>query len=181
MADTVAVMNAGIIEQMGPPAELYHNPSTTFVANFLGKSNLVDGRVRSRDGDTVVVDVQGVQVRLPASRAAHVSGDRVSVGVRPEKVSLDEPPTGDTNRLPGGRISDVSFTGVSTEYLVAMPWGQELTVFEQNVGAGPVRHTGDEVDLHWRAEHTCCLDAAQDPEAGAGFGHGAEQTAERRA
>ena len=53
MADTIAVMNAGVIEQMGAPAELYDNPQTTFVANFLGQSNLIEGTVRGRDGDFV--------------------------------------------------------------------------------------------------------------------------------
>src|SRR4051794_7235125 len=59
MADTIAVMNAGVIEQMGAPAELYDNPQTTFVANFLGQSNLIQGAVRGRDGDVVKVDMQG--------------------------------------------------------------------------------------------------------------------------
>ena len=59
MADTIAVMNAGVIEQMGAPAELYDNPQTTFVANFLGQSNLIEGTVRGREGDVVKVDMQG--------------------------------------------------------------------------------------------------------------------------
>ena len=50
MADTVAVMNAGIIEQMGAPTELYENPRSTFVANFLGQSNLIEGNIKSRVG-----------------------------------------------------------------------------------------------------------------------------------
>src|SRR4249919_2347828 len=60
MADTVAVMNQGVIEQMGAPAELYENPRTTFVANFLGQSNLIDGAVRSRAADLVTVDMHGI-------------------------------------------------------------------------------------------------------------------------
>ena len=53
MADTVAVMNAGVIEQMGAPEELYENPRTTFVANFLGQSNLIEGKITGRAGDLV--------------------------------------------------------------------------------------------------------------------------------
>lgn len=172
MADTVAVMNAGVIEQLGPPAQLYDNPATTFVANFLGQSNLVGGHVRARTGDVVTVDVEGTQVHVPAARA-HATGGRAWIGVRPEKVSLDAPDetAPAANRLTGGRISDVSFTGVSTQYLVRMPWGQELTVFEQNTGARALRHTGDQVDLHWRPEHTFCLEAGRD--AGAGTEDGA--------
>ena len=50
MADTIAVMNRGVIEQMGAPSELYENPKTTFVANFLGQSNLIEGTVQKRAG-----------------------------------------------------------------------------------------------------------------------------------
>jgi spermidine/putrescine transport system ATP-binding protein len=71
------------------------------------------------------------------------------------------------NVLPGGTVTDVSFIGVSTQYLVQMPWGQELAVFEQNTGTHGVFKPGDPVDLHWRPEHTFLLDASQDATAGA--------------
>ena len=89
MADTVAVMNAGRIEQMGPPAELYDLPRTAFVANFLGQSNLVRGTVTSDDGDVVTVTTQAGQVVVPAARATARTGD-VVMGVRPEKVRLEQ-------------------------------------------------------------------------------------------
>ncbi|HET9423593.1 MAG TPA: ABC transporter ATP-binding protein, partial [Nocardioides sp.] len=89
MADTVAVMNKGIIEQLGAPTELYENPRSTFVANFLGQSNLIEGRVKSRAGDLVTVDMHGVDVRVPTDRA-HVEGDAGWIGIRPEKVLIGE-------------------------------------------------------------------------------------------
>ena len=64
MADTVAVMNGGLIEQMGAPDELYENPRTTFVANFLGQSNLIEGRIKSRAGDVITVDMHGTDVSV---------------------------------------------------------------------------------------------------------------------
>ncbi|MDZ5619658.1 ABC transporter ATP-binding protein [Nocardioides bizhenqiangii] len=167
MADTVAVMNHGRIEQMGAPEELYDLPRTTFVANFLGRSNLVPGSVTRTSGGNVEVQVDGASVTAPAERA--VSGEgKVWVGVRPEKVQLRAPDeTGAAaNHLRGGVVSDVSFVGVSTEYLVRMPWGQELTVFEQNHTSSRRLRTGDEVDLSWAPEHTFLLDAAQDATAG---------------
>ena len=168
MADTIAVMNHGVIEQMGAPAELYDSPATTFVSNFLGQSNLVKAEVVGRDGEDVVVDVHGSKVGAPRSRARRTEGT-VWVGVRPEKVFLaregSESADG-SNRLVGGTVSDVSFIGVSTQYLVRMPWGQELTVFEQNSGAREGFRVGDEVDLHWTPAHTFLLDADQDAHAG---------------
>lgn len=171
MADTIAVMNAGRIEQMGAPAELYENPRTTFVANFLGQSNLVEGTVVGREGDDVKVDMQGTTVTIPGSRA-HVdgtSGQRGWVGIRPEKVLVaDEGEVIDApgNSIPGGVVSDVSFVGVSTQYLVRMPWGQELMVFEQNTGRRRLFRVGERVDVSWRPEYAFLLDHSQDRGAG---------------
>jgi spermidine/putrescine transport system ATP-binding protein len=168
MADTIAVMNHGIIEQMGDPATLYENPRTTFVANFLGQSNLVMTDIVGRTGDSVVVDCEGQKVEVEPSRS-HAEGGRGWLGVRPEKISATPAGTeqhGGSNVLTGGTVSDVSFIGVSTQYLVAMPWGQELMVFEQNTGRQTPLHNGDAVDLAWSPDHAFLLDAEQDAHAG---------------
>ncbi len=169
MADTVAVMNGGLIEQMGAPAELYENPRSTFVANFLGQSNLIEGTIKSRAGDLVTVDMHGIDVSVPADRA-HAPGDKGWIGIRPEKVlvgavgeALDAP----GNTIPGGVVTDVSFFGVSTQYLVRMPWGQELQVFSQNTGRNRLFETNEQVELSWRPEYAFLLDASQDASAGA--------------
>lgn len=174
MADTVAVMNRGEIEQMGSPADLYENPRSTFVANFLGQSNLIAGRVVSRSADIVSVDMHGISVSIPASRC-HTDGTDGWVGIRPEKVligpagaQLDAP----GNTIPGGVITDVSFVGVSTQYLVRMPWGQELQVFAQNTGRDPIHRHGTAVELSWRPEYAFLLDHSQDVAAGADRGAG---------
>lgn len=162
MADTVAVMNRGRIEQLGPPTELYSAPRTVFVANFLGQSNLVAGRREGGGGRGLVpVACHGQTVLLPADRCT-APGDSMLVGVRPEKVQLvprgAAPPEG-ANRLFGGEVRDASFTGVSTQYLVRMPWGQDLTVFVQNVGGGLPLPAGTPVVLGWHPEHTFGLPA----------------------
>jgi spermidine/putrescine transport system ATP-binding protein len=168
MADTIAVMNAGVIEQLGTPAELYDLPATTFVANFLGQSNLIGGRISGRSGDDLQVDLHGSLHTVPADRARATDGE-VWVGIRPEKVFLA--PAGAEavnggNTLRGGVVSDVSYVGVSTQYLVRMPWNQELTVFEQNTGARQTLTVGGAVDLYWQPSHTFVLDAGQDALAG---------------
>ncbi len=169
MADTVAVMNAGVIEQLGAPSELYENPQSTFVANFLGQSNLIEGTVTSRAADIVSVDMHGIPVSIPAGRS-HADGEKGWVGIRPEKVMVGAP--GEVldapgNTIPGGVVTDVSFFGVSTTYLVRMPWGQELTVFAQNTGRHRLFRTGEQVELSWRPEYAFLLDHAQDASAGA--------------
>jgi spermidine/putrescine transport system ATP-binding protein len=169
MADTIAVMNRGVIEQMGPPAELYENPRTTFVANFLGQSNLIAGEIVDSSGDAFVIDLHGTRLAAGRERAACDSG-KVWLGVRPEKVHMSAAGDGEhdsgVNTLSGGTVSDVSFIGTSTLYLVRMPWGQELTVFEQNSGARALFTPDSAVDLHWHRDHAFVLDADQDASAG---------------
>jgi spermidine/putrescine transport system ATP-binding protein len=168
MADTIAVMNQGVIEQMGAPGDLYENPVTTFVANFLGQSNLIMTDIIDASGPEVVVDCQGQKIGVTAERC-HANGRKAWLGIRPEKIfasHVGEAEGTDSNVLTGGRITDVSFVGVSTQYLVAMPWDQELMVFEQNTGRRPLFNNGDAVDLSWSSEHAFLLDADQDAHAG---------------
>ena len=139
MADTVAVMNAGKIEQLGSPVEMYDYPGTAFVANFLGQSNLFAGNVTGRSGDDVLVESHGARFSLPAARS-RVGDGSVWLGVRPEKMhlaaGLDKVPAG--HQSVTGIITDSSYVGVSTQYLVRPAWGDELTVFVPNSGVAPL-------------------------------------------
>ena len=160
MADTIAGMNKGRIEQMGEPQQLYELPKTAFVANFLGQSNLFTGPVVSTTGTAIAVDVSGQKIVVPLERAHRVSG-AVTIGVRPEKLTLhDVAPTYSDGRnvLGPGRVIDVSFSGVSTQYLVAVPGIGTLVVFAQNTAFGPAAHVGAEVWLSWNVDHGFGLD-----------------------
>ncbi|WP_291056444.1 ABC transporter ATP-binding protein [Herbiconiux sp.] len=160
MADTVAVMNKGKIEQMGAPEELYELPRTAFVANFLGQSNLFTGEVVASGPDHIAVDVAGVPIVVPRTRAQRHAGE-IAIGVRPEKVSLltSAPlPESGRNVLGPGRVTDVSFSGVSTQYLVDVPGVGELVVFAQNMVFGPVVQVGASVWISWNADHGFGLD-----------------------
>ena len=166
MADTIAVMNAGVIEQMGSPAEIYEVPKTAFVANFLGQSNLVHGQISGRDGEHLIVRVPGGEVRVPVARAADLTGGLI-VGVRPEKMRIEYEPAQNVNRVQG-RVIDVSFTGVSTQYLVETVWDPERPVacFEQNDDGRPEVFVGDNVNLVWEYAFTFGLDGDDDLDAG---------------
>ena len=166
MADTIAVMNEGKIEQMGSPADLYDNPETAFVANFLGQSNLIKGSLVGTDGDSLIADLFGQKIALPRNRS-HAIDASILAGIRPEKfrISLLQTPTSG-NVLSGGKIEDVSYIGVSTQYVVAMPWGQELMVFEQNDDGVPPFDKGEEVIISWEPNFTFGLRGDEDIEAG---------------
>ena len=157
MADTIAVMNAGRIEQLGDPASIYELPHTVFVANFLGQSNLFAGtRVATNPGMLEVL-ANGVKFLVPTARNS-APGDEVIVGIRPEKMTVLDIP--DREKVPSGnnalegRVVDVSYAGVSTQYLITLAWGQNITVFEQNVVVGDRSSVGDRVLVHWLPEHT---------------------------
>lgn len=164
MADTVAVMNKGAIEQMGAPEELYELPRTAFVANFLGQSNLFTGQVVGSTDQAIAIDAGGTRIVVPTARAQRHQGE-ITVGVRPEKVALHTAePAADSNRnlIGPARVVDVSFSGVSTQYLVEHPALGTLLVFAQNIGFGPVASLGSEVWLSWAVEHGFGLEDAPD-------------------
>ncbi len=156
MADTVAVMNKGRIEQMGAPEVLYELPKTVFVANFLGQSNLFVVQVTAESGDAIHASLNGDRITVPLARTERTTGT-ITVGVRPEKIRLhSSAPTesAGVNVIGPGRITDVSFSGVSTQYTVEAPEFGQVQVFAQNVEAGPAARLGDEVWLSWLVEHT---------------------------
>jgi spermidine/putrescine transport system ATP-binding protein len=167
MADTIAVMNAGHVEQMGAPMDLYENPVTTFVANFLGQSNLLKGRLTGKSGGDALLEVEGQRMAMPTARV-HSEQDDVWVGVRPEKMKISRPgvAVNGENSITGV-ITDASYIGVSTQYLVRLPWEQEVSVFSQNLSTEGPMAMGDDVVLHWNPAHTFALDATQAADAGA--------------
>src|SRR6476619_7099323 len=146
MADRIAVMNAGRIEQLGTPTELYETPSTAFVASFLGVSNLIPGTVSG--SDTVRLH-SGPEVRVRPDALAGRTGE-VAVGIRPEKIELG---AGQPNSL-DGTVVEQAYVGVSTQYIVETACGR-LTVYRQNAslglnGAAP----GQRLTISWSPEST---------------------------
>ena len=161
MADTIAVMSEGHIEQQGGATELYERPATEFVANFLGDCNLIDGKL-ARRGDGGVAEFvthDGATLRVPEERiGASANGGDVRVGVRPEKLTLvpqgmDPPPGANALR---GRVELASFLGTAIQYVVHTAGGEEFTAVEQNrLGSEPESiGPGREVTLAWDPAHS---------------------------
>src|SRR3954469_25679536 len=160
MADAIAVMNEGRIEQEGDATGLYERPATEFVANFLGDCNLIDGELRTRgsaEADFLTHD--GAHLRIPASRIdSSLNGGPVRVGVRPEKLTLlpaDMAPPEGANVL-RGRVEIASFLGTAIQYVVHTAGGEEFTAIEQNrLGQGPDSlGPGRDVLLAWDPVHS---------------------------
>ena len=160
MSDRIAVMNAGRIEQLGSPEDVYELPHTAFVASFLGASNLLHGTVEGVDGDLAKVRLSaGVVVSVPAARLPETSGP-VEVGVRPEKLELAAEGTNSSHpNVIEGRVVASSYTGISTSYQVETGDGSILVAYEQNTVGSAARITeGNRVRLGWAPEHTFVVD-----------------------
>jgi spermidine/putrescine transport system ATP-binding protein len=161
MADEIAVMNEGRIEQRGSANQLYETPQTAFVANFLGVSNLIDGTLRRREGGVAEFQTHdGAVLRVPVDRVSDANGGALCAGVRPEKIDL-LPADGTTAPRAGdnvlrGRVSVAAYLGVAIQYVIAAAGGEELTVMAQNKdGTGTSTFgPGTEVQLAWSPDHT---------------------------
>jgi spermidine/putrescine transport system ATP-binding protein len=156
MADRIAVMNKGRIEQLGSPNDLYEHPQTGFVASFLGISNLLRGSATG--GDEVRLD-DGTTIRTRAGTLNDRTGS-VAVGIRPEKI---RPNGGGANTLPGV-VKESAYIGVSTQYIVETRNG-DVTVVVLNDQPGATAHApGDHLTLSWDPESTFVVDPTEDTE-----------------
>jgi spermidine/putrescine transport system ATP-binding protein len=154
MSDRIAVMNAGHFEQIGAPQDVYEVPSTSFVASFLGASNLLEGRVESVDGDSAKVRLDaGTLVTLPADRLPE--GSAVSLGVRPEKLRITADGAPAEENSVDATVKMSTYTGVSTAYECKTKDGATIVVYVQNLdaSAGPLA-PGTDVNLSWHPDHT---------------------------
>lgn len=140
MSDRLAVMNAGRIEQVGTPAEVYENPSSAFVAGFVGVSNTLSGEV-----------------------AKGITGSDRPITIRPEKIHLREvdDPTGTDEVSVTGRVRDVVYVGATTRYVVELDPGGQLVVLQQNLTTSSMQvleAQGKRVRLAWDRQHSRSID-----------------------
>jgi spermidine/putrescine transport system ATP-binding protein len=153
MADTIAIMNAGRIEQLGAPTDLYERPETAFVASFLGISNLLPGTVL---GPGRVRLEDGTEVRMPEAILNGRSG-KVAVGVRPEKIRLGH---GEENRLTG-RLLETAYVGVATQYVLETRAGN-VSVYVQNSEPGVAEQAPNQIS--WSPDSTFVVDSTEGAE-----------------
>ncbi|MFD6953128.1 spermidine/putrescine ABC transporter ATP-binding protein [Nocardiopsis sp. TSRI0078] len=159
MSDRIAVMNNGVVEQLGAPAEIYERPATRFVADFIGTSNLVRGVVRTNAGGLWKVEVADGATALVAELPGSVTtGAHIHLTVRPEKVRIGtEQPEGEASRVPG-TVTETVYMGAATHYQVDIGGGEEVTVYQQNAsGSTLVAERGERVWLSWPPEHSYAL------------------------
>jgi spermidine/putrescine transport system ATP-binding protein len=157
MSDRIAVMNAGRIEQMGDPEEVYERPATTFVAGFIGVSNLMPGVATAVSGDRIQVKLDsGVELDAPANGVA--SGERVHAVVRPEKLRIDATNGSGPDVGPSveGIVEASVYLGTATQIVVGLDDEVRMTVLVPNASEAERAQLpggGARVRLSWAPEH----------------------------
>jgi len=147
MSDRIAVINAGKVEQIGTPSDIYDRPSTRFVADFIGDTNLFRGEV-IRDGEnkSVLQVDQALSIEL-AARPAETGP--LSIALRPEKISLAAPPAPIGHGL-DGVVESANFQGGSVLYRIKTAGGRRLLAQHPNNGSHELFQAGAAVALRWK-------------------------------
>jgi spermidine/putrescine transport system ATP-binding protein len=158
MSDRIAVMNRGVVEQVADPETVYERPSTTFVAGFIGVSNLMPGEVISANGAGAQLRLDaGPTVRTPGSGGA-AAGERAHAVVRPEKLVLRSAGEASPEGRPSveGQVESSLYLGTATQMVVRLGDGTRMTVLVPNADAEARRElpaAGDGARLSWSDEN----------------------------
>lgn len=145
IADRIVVMNNGKIEQVGTPDDIYDRPQSAFVADFIGKTNLIAGSVENGRFTTK----SGLPLKVDLAAVGPTTGAPISLSIRPEKLKLSAPAS--TGEMVG-RIARVTNLGSINETEITLPSGDVLTAHEQCNADFQRRSVGDEVAVQWRPD-----------------------------
>ena len=155
MSDRIIVMSTGRIEQIGSPHEVYAKPASTFVAGFIGRSNILACEVEARSGDRISVRMAGARVAVRGVDAE--VGEKLTLQVRPESISLVAVDAGADNNF-AGVVRQVAFMGSWYEYLVDVS-GTDFLIHVPTAADRASFKAGDAVSLSWRADDMVRLGA----------------------
>ena len=154
VADRIAVMDRGRLVQVATPPEIYEQPNSRWVADFVGDVNLIEGRVVAVDGDTLVESAAVGRVRA-AAKAGVKAGDTVWIALRPEKLRLAHEQTSATSENSAdGTVADIGYLGDLSLYRIRLDTGVEIKAALANVTRLTERpiNWGDRVRLAWAAD-----------------------------
>ena len=128
MSDRIAVMNLGLLEQVGTAEEIYESPTTQFVADFVGQINFLPAEILGSEGSVTTVETLGQKLQVPLAPEAPASGN-VKLAIRPERLHIEAPGSTAEGRqgLPG-RVRDIQFAGNLIRIIVAVGDDHDLVV-----------------------------------------------------
>jgi putrescine transport system ATP-binding protein len=167
LAHRMAVMNFGQIAQVGTPAEIYEQPRSRWVAEFIGDVNLIEGVVIEAGAEGIVIaDQDGRHHRCAAAELTEhaVAGARVVIGLRPEKLRIETTPRSGATNVAAGRVADIGYLGGISIYKVQVDDGRMMKATVANLvraGVPPISR-GDEVWLSWDPAAAVVLPGSMD-------------------
>ncbi|HLD66133.1 MAG TPA: ABC transporter ATP-binding protein, partial [Pseudomonas sp.] len=157
MSDRVAVFHQGEIQQIADPRTLYESPKNTFVANFIGENNRLNGRLASRDGEHCLVELErGEKVEALAVNVGQTGGP-VTLSIRPERVLLNAASESCRNRF-SGRVAEFIYLGDHVRVRLEVCGKTDFFVKQPIADLDPALAVGDVVPLGWHVQHVRALD-----------------------
>ena len=128
ISDRIAVMNAGVIQHVGTPKNIYQRPANLFVSTFIGQSNLLEGKLFLVDGQPMVETAGGYRMRMKGIREECLTNRDIVLSVRPEEFLLDVRATEGISAV----VNDCVFLGLNTHYFVTLSSGEEAVIIQES-------------------------------------------------
>ncbi|MEB3829937.1 ABC transporter ATP-binding protein [Phormidium sp. CCY1219] len=168
LSDRIAVMHDGRIEQVGRPTEIYEHPRSAFVADFIGETNLLPGRLENGDRAGVLIRTgSGLKIAVQPPDSWNENATQLTVSIRPEKINLSlYPPEVEVNCFEG-RLKNVMYLGTHVQYLVELLSGDRLTVLQPNTVANTLPDPDTPIYTHWHPTDCIAL-ASTHPDGAVG-------------
>lgn len=159
LSDRIAVLNDGVIQQIGSPVEIYEKPKNKFVSNFIGVSNFLCGEVVSCSPESATCKLKcGAEICIPNAEVTP-NKKTVELAIRPEKLNILKEKSLENRNYMKGELVNIVYLGTTTQYYVYLKSGETMVVYQQNVGAFGKQpfSVGETVYLCWSPENTLII------------------------
>ncbi len=142
VSDRIAVMNAGVIQHIGTPKSIYQRPANLFVATFIGRSNVIKGKLVVENGKTYLETLSGYRAEIHTVRPEQQKNQDITMSVRPEEFLLDRDNTEGISAI----VDDCVFLGLNTHYFVHLSSGEEVEIIQES-SIDSIIEPGSEIKL----------------------------------
>ena len=142
VSDRIAVMNAGVIQHIGTPKSIYQRPANLFVATFIGRSNVIKGKLIVENGKTYLETLSGYRAEIHTVRPEQQKEQEITLSVRPEEFLLDRDSTEGISAI----VDDCVFLGLNTHYFVHLSSGEEVEIIQES-SIDSIIEPGSEIKL----------------------------------
>lgn len=142
VSDRIAVMNAGVIQHIGTPKSIYQRPANLFVATFIGRSNVIKGKLVVENGKTYLETLSGYRAEIHTDRPEQQKNQDITMSVRPEEFLLDRDSTEGISAI----VDDCVFLGLNTHYFVHLSSGEEVEIIQES-SIDSIIEPGSEIKL----------------------------------